>query len=160
MDRKMTKEHTYSTTVTWTGNKGEGTIDYKDYTRHYDIECEGKPVIRGSADLGYMADAACHSPKDMLLAALSACHMLWYLHLCAISRVIVTAYKDISEGVMQINPDGSGNFKNVTLKPRITIAPTSDLALAERLHEEANAMCFIARSVNFSIKHDVVITRG
>lgn len=156
----MAKEHTYSATVTWTGNRGEGTTNYKAYTRHYDIACDGKPVIKGSADPGYMGDAACHNPEDMLLAALSACHMLWYLHLCAVSKVVVTSYEDTAEGAMQTNPDGSGEFTSVTLKPRITVTPESDLAKAESLHEKANAMCFIARSVNFPIEHDAEITRG
>ena len=156
----MAKEHTYSATVTWTGNKGEGTTDYKAYTRHYDITCDGKPVIRGSADPGYMGDATRHNPEDMLLAALSACHMLWYLHLCAVSKVVVTAYEDTAKGVMQTNPDGSAEFTSVTLKPRITITPESDVAMAESLHEKANAMCFIARSVNFTVKHVQEITHG
>ena len=156
----MAKEHTYSATVTWTGNRGEGTTDYRAYTRHYDIACNGKPVIKGSADPGYMGDAACHNPEDMLLAALSACHMLWYLHLCTVSKVVVTAYEDTAEGAMQTNPDGSGEFTNVTLKPRITVTPESDLAKAESLHEKANAMCFIARSVTFPVEHEAEITQG
>ena len=120
----------------------------------------GKPVIKGSADPGYMGDAACHNPEDMLLAALSTCHMLWYLHLCTVSKVVVTAYEDTAEGAMQTNPDGSGEFTNVTLKPRITVTPESDLAKAESLHERANAMCFIARSVNFPVEHEAEITQG
>ena len=117
-------------------------------------------MIKGSADPGYMGDAACHNPEDMLLAALSACHMLWYLHLCAVSKVVVTAYEDTAEGAMQTNPDGSGEFTSVTLKPRITVTPESDLVKAESLHEKANAMCFIARSVNFPVEHDAEITQG
>jgi len=156
----MAKEHRYTATVTWTGNQGGGTTDYKAYTRDYDIGCAGKPLIQGSADPGYLGDAGRHNPEDMLLASLSACHMLWYLHLCATNKVVVTAYEDAAEGVMQTNPDGSGEFKRVTLKPRITITPDSDAATAESLHEKANAMCFIARSVNFPIAHAAEITSG
>ena len=156
----MAKEHTYTATVTWTGNQGAGTTNYKAYTRDYDIIFDGKPVIKGSADPGYLGDAARHNPEDMLLASLSACHMLWYLHLCAVSKVVVTEYEDRAEGVMETSPDGSGAFTSATLKPRITITPESDAAMAEALHEKANAMCFIARSVNFPIAHEVEITRG
>ena len=156
----MAKEHAYTATVRWTGNQGEGTTDYKVYTRDYDIICDGKPVIKGSADPGYLGDAARHNPEDMLLASLSACHMLWYLHLCAVSKVVVTDYEDRAEGVMETNPDGSGAFTRATLKPRITITPESDAATAEALHEKANALCFIARSVNFPITHEAEITRG
>ena len=153
----MAKEHAYTATVTWTGNQGAGTTNYKAYTRDYDIICDGKPVIKGSADPGYLGDAARHNPEDMLLASLSACHMLWYLHLCTVSKVVVTEYKDRAEGAMETSPDGSGAFTGATLKPRITITPESDAAMAEALHEKANAMCFIARSVNFPIVHEAEI---
>ena len=150
----MNKQHTYEIRVAWTGNLGNGTNTYRGYTRDYDIACEGKPVIKGSADPGYLGDAARHNPEDMLLASLSACHMLWYLHLCTVSKVVVTAYEDHAEGVMELNPDGSGQFARVTLRPRVTITAESDAAAAERLHERASPMCFIARSVNFPVDHE------
>jgi len=154
----MVKEHLYTATVTWTGNQGDGTSDYKAFTRDYDIICAGKPIVKGSADPGYLGDVTRHNPEDMLLAALSACHMLWYLHLCTVSKVVVTAYEDAAEGKMLTNPDGSGEFTNVTLKPRITITSDSDAAIAASLHDKANAMCFIARSVNFAVEHAAEIT--
>ena len=154
----MAKEHLYTATVTWTGNQGDGTSDYKAFTRDYDIICAGKPIVKGSADPGYLGDASRHNPEDMLLAALSACHMLWYLHLCTVSKVVVTAYQDAVEGKMLTNQDGSGEFTSVTLKPRITITSDSDAAIADSLHDKANAMCFIARSVNFPVQHESEIT--
>jgi organic hydroperoxide reductase OsmC/OhrA len=154
----MAKEHLYTATVTWTGNQGDGTSDYKAFTRDYDIICAGKPIVKGSADPGYLGDATRYNPEDMLLAALSACHMLWYLHLCTVSKVVVTAYQDAVEGTMLTNQDGSGEFTSVTLKPRITITSDSDAAIADSLHDKANAMCFIARSVNFPVQHESEIT--
>ena len=142
------------------GKPGRGHDQLQGLTRDYDIICDGKPVIKGSADPGYLGDAARHNPEDMLLASLSACHMLWYLHLCAVSKVVVTDYEDRAEGVMETSPDGSGAFTSATLKPRITITPESDAVTAEALHEKANAMCFIARSVNFPIAHEAEITSG
>ena len=121
------------------------------------MACEGKPVIRGSSDPNYLGDAARHNPEDMLLAALSACHMLWYLHLCAVNRVVVTDYEDNPEGVMDMSRDGSGQFTEVTLRPRVTIAAGSDAARAGALHERAGALCNIARSVNFPVKHDAAV---
>ncbi len=156
----MAREHTYMATVTWTGNQGAGTTDVKAYARRYDVACDGKPTIEGSADPAYMGDASRHNPEDMLLASLSACHMLWYLHLCAVRKVVVRAYEDTARGTMRVNPDGSGEFTGVTLKPRVTIAPDSDPALAESLHEKANAMCFVARSVSFPVEHDAAIAQG
>ncbi len=75
----MQKQHRYSARLTWTGNQGQGTATYKAYTRDYDIDCEGKPILKGSAHRNYFGDASRHNPEDMLLASLSACHMLWYL---------------------------------------------------------------------------------
>ncbi len=156
----MAKEHTYAAVVTWTGNRGRGTADYKTYTRDYEIICADKPPIQGSADPAYLGDAGRHNPEDLLVAALSACHMLWYLHLCAASKVVVTAYEDAAEGVMRTSPDGSGEFTGVSLKPRVTISAGSDPETAEALHEKAHAMCFIARSVNFPVSHQAEIVRG
>ena len=156
----MPKNHTYTATVTWTGNRGEGTRSYRGYGREHDIACPGKPVLRGSADPAYRGDAARHNPEDMLVAALSACHMLWYLHLCASAGVVVTAYEDRAEGTMRTHADGAGEFTIVTLRPRVTIAGESDPATAERLHEKANAMCFVARSVNFPVAHAPEIVRA
>ena len=150
----MNKQHTYEVGVVWTGNLGNGSSTYRGYTRDYDIACKGKPVLKGSADPGYLGDAARHNPEDMLLASLSACHMLWYLHLCTVNKVVVTAYEDQAEGVMEMNPDGSGQFGRVTLRPRVTITAERDAETAARLHEKANAMCFIARSVNFADDND------
>ena len=147
------RQHTYSATVTWTGNKGEGSIAYNAYARDYDIDCAGRPTIRGSADPRSLGDARRHNPEDLLVAALSACHMLWYLHLCAVNDVVVTAYEDAAEGLMQTHSDGSGEFTKVTLRPHVTISTESDAEDAARLHTDANAMCFIARSVNFPVLH-------
>ncbi len=157
----MTREHTYNATVTWTGNLGEGTADYKAYTRDYDIDCPGKSPIRGSADPAYRGDAGRHNPEDILVAALSACHMLWYLHLCSTAGVVVTAYEDAAEGIMQTHPPGGeGEFTRVTLRPRVTITAESDDQAAARLHAEANANCFVARSVNFPVDHQATIVGG
>ena len=150
----MPGTHTYAAKVTWTGNQGEGTAAYRSYTRDYDIACAGRPAIRGSADPAYLGDAGRHNPEDLLVGSLSACHMLWYLHLCASNGVVVTAYEDAAEGVMRTRSDGAGEFTRVTLRPRVTVTAGSDPETAARLHAKAGAMCFIARSVNFPVDHE------
>ncbi len=145
-------EHRYSATVTWTGNQGTGTSSYKTYSRDHDIAVPGKPVIAGSSDPAYRGDATRHNPEDMLVASLSACHMLWYLHLCAVNGIAVTAYRDDASGTMAEDPSGGGRFTGVTLRPHVTVAPGSDLAKAEALHHEAHEKCFIANSVNFPVR--------
>ena len=156
----MTQEHTYTTTITWTGNKGAGTVAYDAYARDYEIACHGKATIRGSADPLYLGDAERHNPEELLVAALSACHMLWYLHLCAANGVVVEAYEDAADGLMQTRFDGHGEFSKVTLRPRVTISAKSDADEAMRLHMQANEMCYIARSVNFPVHHKPEIVPG
>ncbi len=156
----MGKRHRYTARVTWTGNRGPGTAGYDAYARDYEIACPGRPVIAGSSDPAYLGDASRHNPEDLLVASLSACHMLWYLHLCAVHGVVVSAYEDRAEGMMEVNPDGSGQFARVVLRPRVTIAPGNDAATARRLHGDANAMCFIARSVRFPVEHAAEVHTG
>jgi organic hydroperoxide reductase OsmC/OhrA len=148
--------HHYAATVRWTGNLGEGTKGYRSYSRDYDVIIEGRPTLAGSSDEAFRGDASRHNPEDLLLAAISACHMLWYLHLCAVAGIVVTAYEDQAEAEMAMNADGSGQFTTATLRPVVTIA-SSEVELAKALHHEANQKCFIARSLNFSVHHEVTI---
>ena len=150
------REHRYRVTVTWTGNRGTGTSGYRDYARAHGIaspEHAGKPLIPGSSDPVFRGDGDRWSPEELLLAALSACHKLWYLHLCADAGVVVTGYVDHAEGIMIETADGGGRFTRVTLHPEVTVAAAADHALAERLHAEAHAKCFVANSVNFPVEH-------
>lgn len=148
---RAVKEHTYSVHTTWTGNTGSGTEGYKGYRRDHIVQVKGKPDIPGSSDPGFLGDPARYNPEELLVASLSTCHMLWYLHLCAVNGIRVVSYVDPAEGVMRENPDGSGEFLKVELKPQVSIAPGGDSQKALALHEEAHHMCFIARSVNFPV---------
>jgi organic hydroperoxide reductase OsmC/OhrA len=152
------KEHKYSVTVMWTGNTGMGTSGYRDYARSHEISAEGKPAIAASSDPAFRGDPARWNPEDLLLAALSSCHQLAYLHLCAVAGVIVVDYMDHAEGWMAETPDGAGQFTRVLLRPMVTIAAGSDAAKALALHHEAHEKCFIARSVNFSVECEAQVT--
>lgn len=147
----MAKEHRYDVTVTWTGNQGTGTSTYRAYARDHEIAAAGKPSIPGSSDPAFRGDSTRWNPEDMLVASLSTCHMLWYLHLCAVGGVAVTRYVDRAEGTMAEDAGGSGRFSRVTLRPQIAVAPGADLAKARALHDEAHHKCFIANSVNFPV---------
>ena len=149
----MTKPHLFTAIVTWTGNQGKGTLDYKSYSRNHEISIEGKLPVQGSSDAAFRGDKTRYSPEDLLVASLSGCHMLWYLHLCAINGVVVIDYVDHASGEMMENQDGTGQFTNVTLRPRVTVSAHAMVEKANMLHEEANKMCFIARSVNFPVHH-------
>jgi organic hydroperoxide reductase OsmC/OhrA len=154
----MTRQHRYPVTIAWTGNRGAGTSGYRAYDRAHDIAVAGKPVIPASSDPAFSGDASRYNPEELLVAAVSACHMLWYLHLCAVNRIVVTGYVDRAEGTMVENADGGGRFTAVVLKPAITVKPGADLELARRLHRDAHAKCFIANSLNFPVTHEPEIS--
>jgi organic hydroperoxide reductase OsmC/OhrA len=146
------KQHTYEVQVQWTGNDGEGTKTYRSYRRDHTIAAQGKPEILASSDPAFRGDRSRYNPEDLLVASLSSCHMLSYLHLCAVNNIVVVDYRDEAWGLMEENADGSAQFVRVVLKPAVKVAAGSDRAKAGALHEKAHHLCFIARSVNFSVE--------
>jgi len=144
--------HHYSLTTVWTGNTGKGTSTYRDYERIYEIRIPQKPILLGSSDPKYRGDPTRYNPEDLLVASLSACHMLWYLHLCSEKKIICTHYSDAAEGEMETSADGNGRFTKVVLHPEVVITSEDGLKVAHDLHERAHALCFIANSVNFPIE--------
>lgn len=152
----MAKLHQYATTVKWTGNLGTGTSGYKNYGRDHEISAPGKPVIFGSSDPAFRGDAARYNPEEILVASLSTCHMLWYLHVAAVNKVVVLDYQDNATGTMEEKANGGGQFVEVTLKPVITLTPESDVKIARHLHHEAHEKCYIAASMNFPVKCEPV----
>lgn len=148
------KEHRYRVQVTWTGNRGEGTAGYRAYGRQHDIDIPGKAVIHASSDPAFLGDASLHNPEEMLVAALSSCHMLTYLHLCADNGIVVTGYEDRAIGTMVETAPGEAQFSSVLLEPTVTIRSGGDIEQAGKLHERAHELCFIARSVNFRVSHE------
>ena len=151
--------HSYHATVTWTGNRGQGTASYRAYGREHEIAIDGKPTIPGSADAAFLGDAGRWNPEDMLISAISTCHMLWFLHLASDAGWVVERYRDRVEGTMEMNPDGSGQFTSATLHPDVTIS-AGDPALSDDLHHRAHGMCFIARSLNFGIGCRASVTQA
>jgi organic hydroperoxide reductase OsmC/OhrA len=152
-----TRTHTYTTLVTWTGNLGSGTSGYRDYERAHDVSAPGRPVITGSSEPMFRGDPTRWNPELLLVASLSQCHMLWFLHLAADAGVVVTAYVDEAVGAMAEQAGGAGQFTEVTLRPRVTVASPEMAATAQSLHARANELCFIARSVNFPVHHESTV---
>lgn len=152
----MAHLHHYKATTTWIGNRGTGTSDYKAYDRNHNIAIDGKEILKCSSDPSFRGDKTRQNPEELLVASLSSCHMLWYLHLSAVNGVVVTAYEDEAHGNMEENKDGSGQFTEVTLNPKVTVSDKNMIEKANALHHEANQMCFIARSVKFPVHHKPV----
>ena len=150
----MKGKHNYNLTVKWTGNKGAGTSHYKAFQRSHSIIVNNKAEILGSSDPSFLGDKTKHNPEELLIASLSSCHMLWYLHLCADAGVIVVDYVDNSTGIMVETSNGGGHFCEVTLNPIVTVSEISMTEKANELHKNANELCFIANSVNFPVLHN------
>lgn len=148
--------HRYALRSTWTGDRGTGTSGYRDYARDVTLSCEGKPDLLGSADRPFRGDPARWNPEELLLAALSQCHLLSYLHVAVTHGVVVTAYADQATGTMEQVGLG-GRFTEVVLRPRVTVADPDHVELATRIHAEAGAACFVAASVAFPVRHEPVV---
>lgn len=146
--------HTFEATVRWPEARGEETTDYRAYSRDHEVSAGDAPPIPGSADPAFRGDGARWNPEQLLVASLSQCHLLWYLHLCATNDVVVAGYEDHADGVMEQAEDGGGRFEQVTLRPVVTLtdAPMTDAAMD--LHARAHELCFIASSVNFPVRHE------
>jgi organic hydroperoxide reductase OsmC/OhrA len=152
----MANAHNYAAKVTWTGATAGGTTSYDAYSREYEFKIGDKPSVRGSSDPHFRGDATLYNPEELLVISLSTCHLLSYLADCARAGVNVVAYEDDASGTMQMK-DRAIRFTDVLLRPRVTIAPGSDVDKAKALHAKAHAECFIANSVNFPVRHEATI---
>ena len=150
----MAWDHHYRIGLEWLGNRGTGTSGYRDYGREHLVTAEGKHPIEASADRTFHGDAERWTPEELLLAALSQCHLLSYLHVAAGRGVVVTAYTDAAEGTLEQTPDGGGRFTSATLRPTVTVASAEMVEAAIDAHHEASSKCFIANSVNFPVGHE------
>jgi len=149
----MNADHSFTVSVEWQGNRGTGTSGYRDFSRAVELRAEGKHAILASAARAFHGDADRWNPEEQLVAALSQCHLLSYLHVATRAGVVVESYTDAATGTLQTNPDGSGAIVEVVLQPVVTLS-AGDPATALALHADANRLCFIANSVNFPVRHE------
>lgn len=152
------RKHHYRITTQWTGNLGTGTSAYAAYSRNHEVSGPGKSAaIAGSSDPAFRGDPDRYNPEELLVSALSACHMLWVLHLCADAGIAITEYSDDAVGEMVEHADGSGEFARVVLRPRMKIADAGRIAEATAIHDQAHQVCCLAQSMNFPVEHEVVV---
>lgn len=149
------RRHQYRTHLEWRGEPG--TTAYDSYSRDHRIQAPGKPDLLLSSDASFRGDASRYNPEDLLVASLSSCHMLWYLHLCARAGIVVVAYSDEAEGTLVEDAKTGGKFERVVLHPSVTIE-RGETAKALELHHEAHRLCFVANSVNFPVECVPTIT--
>ncbi|MEX0152576.1 OsmC family protein [Microbacterium sp. LMI1-1-1.1] len=150
----MNGEHQYRLRATWTGDRGAGTTGYRDYDRSVSLEVDGKPLLEASADTPFRGDPAKWNPEELLLGALSECHLLSYLYACVKVGVVVVGYEDEASGTLVEDGKGGGAFTEVTLRPRVVVADESMVEAARAAHRQAREWCFIANSVNFPVLHE------
>lgn len=147
------KSRVYGIQTKWTGNTGQGTCGYKSYSRDHELHSPQKlNSLLCSSDPSFRGDPSRYSPEELLLGAVSACHMLWFLHLCADAGIVITSYQDDAQASMRENPDGSGEFVEATLRPHVSITVPERIEDARVLHDRAHEMCFISRSINFPVR--------
>ena len=147
----MRNLHEYKLTTIWKGNTGKGTSHVSEYDRSHSIIIGNKPQLELTTDDAVFGDKSKLNPEDLLVSAISSCHMLSYLYLCAKSRVVIVDYIDNAIGLMFENPKGGGHFTEVILNPVFTVAENSMVEKAIALHKKAHEICFIASSVNFKV---------
>jgi organic hydroperoxide reductase OsmC/OhrA len=150
----VSRQHRYTVTVEWTGNRGEGTSSYRSYDRDHEVRAENAAAIAGSADPAFRGNPSRWNPEQLLVTAASQCHMLSYLHQAATNGVVVVAYVDHPTAVMTEDGEGGGKFTEITLHPLVTITDPAQVELADRLHHDANRACFVASSLALPVAHD------
>jgi len=150
----MKNRHDYTLQLNWSGDK---ELSCHSNDRLYQIQIEGKELILGSADKPFFGNPNLYNPEDLLLSALSSCHMMSFYYVCRKRDVAIHSYQDNPVGTVKVNIDGSGQFEHVTLNPQIILVDASQIALATELHNEASKLCFIANSCNFEIEYNFSI---
>ena len=151
----MKIEHRFDVRVEWTGDLGSGTSTVRDFSRAHTVTADGPEPIDGSSAPAFRGDPGRWNPEQLLIASLSQCHMLSYLHSAATHGIVVTAYTDAATGTLRQVGLG-GHLTEVTLRPVVTIA-SGDRVVARELHAQAAAHCFIAASVTFPVTHEITI---
>lgn len=144
--------HRYAVSVEWIGNRGTGTSEYTAYSRDHVITAGTKPSIPASSDPAFRGDPSRWNPEDLLVAAISACHKLTYLHCCADAGISVLTYIDNALGEMVEDPESGGRFTRILLRPQVCVRDGDNRELALELHHKAHRKCFIANSANFPVE--------
>lgn len=135
----------------WTGNLGIGTASVKGYSRDHTVSLANKPDLHLTTGNPHVGDPSKLNPEDLLVSAISSCHMLTYLYLCSLEGIVITDYEDRAIGFHWEDQNGSGKFNRIILKPAFRVNDPTQVKRALELHHEAHEKCFIANSLNFPV---------
>ena len=142
----------YSASIEW---RAEGDVAANRYSRAHVWRFDGGAQVPASASPQAvpvpLSDPAGVDPEEALVAAVSSCHMLWFLHLAREAGLVVERYGDQAVGTMGRGEGGRIAFTRIVLRPRIAFGDAPDAAALARLHEAAHERCFIANSLRCEI---------
>ena len=124
---------------------------YEKYDRTHKIETMGGTVVEASSAVEYLGKPEYMNPEEMLVAAISSCHMLSFLAVASKSRLTLDSYEDQAEGVLEKGPDGKIWITRVVLRPRITFQGEVTPEKISQMHDKAHHICFIANSVKTQV---------
>jgi organic hydroperoxide reductase OsmC/OhrA len=150
------KNHTFTLTLAWDQPADDTTSSRDPSRRRHTINHPDKPAILGSAAAAFHGESERWNPEELLLAALAQCHMLTFFYLATQEGLVVTGYTDTPEATLETHADGSGNITEVVLKPAVSVRAGFEGNI-DALHQRAHELCFIARSVNFPVRHDPTV---
>jgi organic hydroperoxide reductase OsmC/OhrA len=147
---------THAATILWRRTE-DADFAAGRYSRRHAWSFDGGATVQASASPAAVpppwSDPAGVDPEEAFVAALSSCHMLWFLSLAAAAGWVVESYEDAATGTMGRIASGQMAFTAVVLRPRIVCAePAPDAAAIGALHDAAHARCFIAHSVRCAVR--------
>ncbi len=145
----------YVATIDWSRD-GQAFSDNR-YSRAHDWRFDGGAVVRGSSAPSSvpvpMSDPAAVDPEEALVAAVSSCHMLFFLAFAAKGGWVVDSYRDEAAGVMGRDDRGRMSITRVTLRPAVAFsgADQPDAVVIAGLHHRAHEACYIANSIRAEV---------
>jgi organic hydroperoxide reductase OsmC/OhrA len=150
----------HEATIIW--NRNDDNFLDRKFRRAHEWHFDGGAVVAGSAAPTVLrpplSDPAAVDPEEALVAALSSCHMLFYLALAAKAGFRIDSYEDRAVGELGKNEEGRTGITRIVLRPAIVFSgekvPTPEEENA--LHEEAHSLCYIANSIRSEVVVEAV----
>ncbi len=148
----MSAEHPFEVSLSWPADPAQSMPPAPKFSRDSLLTAPGKPTVPSGLPASYGGDGTRYDPEELMMMSLAHCHMLTYLAFAEKRNIPVLRYEDHAVGALGRNDAGKTSMREVILRPRVTIARGASTAEAEALHAPAHANCFMANSVNFTVK--------